>query len=98
MRLGPISLASHLSFSSISVTGLSDGLAGGTTIHAFTAAYYHQRHLTPEHTCKKEKGKRKKPTVFLSVPTYASVLECSEAYLIKQKCIPFFFFFMNNLF
>lgn len=91
MRLGPISLASHLSFSSISVTGLSDGLAGGTTIHAFTAAYYHQRHLTPEHTCKKKR--RKKPTVFLSVLTYASVLECSEAYLIKQKCIPFFFNF-----
>lgn len=28
VRLGPISLASHLSFSSISLTGLSDGLAG----------------------------------------------------------------------
>lgn len=28
MRLGPISLASHLSFSSISLTALSDGLAG----------------------------------------------------------------------
>lgn len=96
VRLGPISLASHLSFSSISLTGLSDGLAG----NHHPCIY---RHILPPASFNTTAHMQKKcpgPSYFkacLHMRVSSSIVyQMSAIYLIKRNCMPFYFWWIMS--
>ncbi len=95
VRLGPISLASHLSFSSISLTGLSDGLAGNHHPCIYRRILPLASFNTIAHMLKSVQAP---PT--LRVLTYVCVRGCSLSDVKKQlyKAEMYSFWFLWNIF
>lgn len=94
VRLGPISLASHLSFSSISLTGLSDGLAGNHHPCIYRRILPPASFNTTAHMQKKCPGPSYFKACLRMCVSSSVVYQMSAIYLIKRNCMPFYFWWI----